>query len=89
MPVGHRALLGNRIGTCGDLHRSEPTDEQEQDVRSRKVLALVVGAAVALVLLGGPVSAHVYFEETEGPAGGYALLTMDVPHGCGGSRRRR
>jgi uncharacterized protein YcnI len=49
------------------------------------VKQLVAGAGVAVtafVLLGGPASAHVYFEETEAPAGGYALLTLDVPHGC-------
>ncbi|OWY63185.1 hypothetical protein B7486_54465 [cyanobacterium TDX16] len=47
-----------------------------------RVLAGAGVAMVGLVVLAGPATAHVYFEETEAPAGGYALLTLDVPHGC-------
>jgi len=44
----------------------------------------LVAAAMAVVGVGiaGPASAHVFIEETEAPAGGYALLTVEVPHGC-------
>lgn len=54
-------------------------------MRTKKVLTAGAVAGVALLtslLLAGPATAHVYIEEGEAPAGGYALLTLTVPHGC-------
>jgi uncharacterized protein YcnI len=54
----------------------------KQLLAGAKVLAGAGVAMVGLVVLAGPATSHVYFEESEAPAGGHALLTLDVPHGC-------
>ena len=47
----------------------------------------------ALGLLGalaaGSVSAHITLAERTAPSGGYARVTLQVPHGCSGRELRR
>ena len=42
-------------------------------------------AALAALALPGSAQAHVFLEQTEGPADGFPILDWVVPHGCDGS----
>jgi len=50
----------------------------------KKLLAIVGGAAVLLVVLAVPASAHVSPSISEAPAGGFVAVTFRIGHGCEG-----
>jgi uncharacterized protein YcnI len=51
-------------------------------VTSRRLFSLVALAAVSLVAVAVPASAHVTVSPDEAPAGGYGVVELSVPHGC-------
>lgn len=51
----------------------------------RRIAALTLVAGAGVIGLAGTVSAHVSIAEGEVTAGAYEILTLSVPHGCGGS----
>ncbi len=51
----------------------------------RRVLAVLVLVLVLPLAVAGPASAHVTVTASETAAGAFAVVTVSVPHGCGGS----
>lgn len=56
---------------------------------SGHLLATTAATGLALFALAAPASAHVGVTPSDTAAGGYAVLTVSVPHGCDGSPTTR
>lgn len=53
--------------------------------RSRIVLGIIAGTALAVSAVAGTVSAHIEISDGDAVAGSSSLLTFQVGHGCDGS----